>query len=1119
MNAMSVLLDMVQRRLERLTSFRDQLKKELPEKYREKIINEKFSSVEFPLKVESLRELKAAVIMDRFSLECYAPECNVFELTPTHWQREIEEFQPDLLLIESAWEGKDRLWYKKIANGSKELFQLASFCHEKKIPVIFWNKEDPVYTNTFMEAAGIADVIFTTDVDCIARYKQCFQHDRVYHLHFAAQPKIHNPIEKYERKDAFCFAGAYYHRYKERSETFDAFSAIFIKEKGLEIYDRNYKVARPEHAFPDQYQPYILGSLPSERMDIAYKGYLYGVNMNSVRQSQTMFARRVFEMMASNTVTVGNYSRGLKNYFGDLTICTDDIGTLQKSLPQYCGTVENLRKYRLLALRKVLQAHLYEDRLDYIVEKVFQKKIKPPLPSVILLAILRNDEQGKRLIAMFKKQSYSKKHLVLIGKFEKRQEDADGVTIISAVDAENCALTKLCKTKNSWIGIWDGQDYYGENYLLDLILTTRYGDFCGIGKSCRYYFKDNAYVLEQPEGSYKKANQLAIRCGIFKMTLFQEKIITEIVKMNWIVDAALFGIDEFNYCKGFSASACVKVDDLFVPDQGIALSFIEQAAARIQVKDTLTSAARPIIAKDVFKKIHAPQDKNVVCALEREELSISSTLPEDQHVYLYVEEFLPIESSATQKVIAVGLSGVGNLNLTGVCVFLGQDKKKLSYFEFSQHAPESAVITNEVKYIKLGFRIKGSGQFRFREFLLNHSKEALQHEQQIFLARSNVLVLTNQYPAPENLYRNMFVHQRLLSYKEEGKVYDVMRLNVYAKKQYREYEGIDVAEGQSRELAEILETGAIETVCVHFLDEMMWEVLRQFGKEIKIIVWVHGAEIQPWWRRSYNYKTEKALTKAKEESEIRMAFWKEIFDRLSHHNLHFVFVSNYFAEEVFEDYNMTLPATHYSIIHNYVNENVFVYGTKDAEKRLKILAIKSFSSAKYANDLMCKVILALSNKRFFSNLSIAIYGDGELFEEEMKPLKNFKNVDLQRKFLRHAEIAQLHKEYGVFLSTTRWDSQGVSRDEAMASGLIPVTNAVAAIPEFVNDACGILAPAEDYQAMAAGIERLYHDPAFFSALSKNAAARVRVQSGRTSTVIREIALIVDKEEDSRWRNS
>ena len=87
------------------------------------------------------------------------------------------------------------------------------------------------------------------------------------------------------------------------------------------------------------------------------------------------------------------------------------------------------------------------------------------------------------------------------------------------------------------------------------------------------------------------------------------------------------------------------------------------------------------------------------------------------------------------------------------------------------------------------------------------------------------------------------------------------------------------------------------------------------------------------------------------------------------------------------------------------------------------------------------------------------------------------------------------------------DSQGVSRDEAMSSGLIPVTNAVTAIPEFVDENCGILAPAEDYLSMADGIESLARNPEKFLLMSRAAAERFRGQSGINRTIYREIDLI------------
>jgi glycosyltransferase involved in cell wall biosynthesis len=87
------------------------------------------------------------------------------------------------------------------------------------------------------------------------------------------------------------------------------------------------------------------------------------------------------------------------------------------------------------------------------------------------------------------------------------------------------------------------------------------------------------------------------------------------------------------------------------------------------------------------------------------------------------------------------------------------------------------------------------------------------------------------------------------------------------------------------------------------------------------------------------------------------------------------------------------------------------------------------------------------------------------------------------------------------------DAQGVSRDEAMSSGLVPITSNVAAIPEFVDDACGFMAPLDDASGLAAAIETLYHDPARFERMSAAAASRVRGQSGPEQTTGRELALI------------
>ena len=78
----------------------------------------------------------------------------------------------------------------------------------------------------------------------------------------------------------------------------------------------------------------------------------------------------------------------------------------------------------------------------------------------------------------------------------------------------------------------------------------------------------------------------------------------------------------------------------------------------------------------------------------------------------------------------------------------------------------------------------------------------------------------------------------------------------------------------------------------------------------------------------------------------------------------------------------------------------------------------------------------------------------------------------------------------------------------MSFDLVPIASKVTAIPEFVNDNCGISAPGEDPQEVADAIKRLCDDPELFLKLAKNAADRVRRQTAPEYTIDKERQLIV-----------
>ncbi|NWF72913.1 MAG: glycosyltransferase family 4 protein, partial [Nitrospirae bacterium] len=377
------------------------------------------------------------------------------------------------------------------------------------------------------------------------------------------------------------------------------------------------------------------------------------------------------------------------------------------------------------------------------------------------------------------------------------------------------------------------------------------------------------------------------------------------------------------------------------------------------------------------------------------------------------------------------------------------------------------------------------------------------------LGQADQLLLTNHYPSYEDLYRNGFVHTRVAAYAARGTTVDVFRLRTDEGLSYHEFHNVDVFTGPLEALHMLLTSGSYKSVLVHFLDESMWQVLQHHIERIKVIVWVHGFEIQPWHRRD-NFENEQQRDAAKIQSKARMTFWRGILRQMPD-NLTLIFVSKYLAEVTMEDLGFRLPESRYAVIHNAIDTDCFAYYKKQPEQRKKILSIRPYASRTYANDLSVKAILALSEKPYFKDLEFRMIGDGKLFDEVLAPIRGFNNVYIERRFLTHREIAAMHREYGIFLCPSRMDTQGVSRDEAMSSGLVPVTNLVGAIPEFVDETCGFLADPEDSEGLAESVAKLYESPELFSAMSAAAAARVRMQSSCARTVERELALFTQEE--------
>ena len=329
-------------------------------------------------KVKNPKDIRVALISDQFTYDSFKYEFTPISLHPKTWKKEIKKGKPDLFLCESTWDGHNYKgntgpWRFKVIKyynqeeNRQTLLEIIEYCKEHNIPTVYWNKEDPPnYKTDRWSAADTSktfDYVFTSAVECIKHYKKDFNHPNVYPLMFAGQPRLFNPLNlSNETIEEVVFAGSYNPRHKERVILMERIMDKIIEEwKNIRIYDRNY--FKTWGKFPEKYQQYILPPIPYDETPNLYKKMKWGLNFNTVTCSETMFARRVFELSLTNTLILTNYSKGVERIFGDNVFYFDKTD----ELPDFNNDYE---EKRLNNLYNVLENHTYAKRWREILDTI-----------------------------------------------------------------------------------------------------------------------------------------------------------------------------------------------------------------------------------------------------------------------------------------------------------------------------------------------------------------------------------------------------------------------------------------------------------------------------------------------------------------------------------------------------------------------------------------------------------------------------------------------------------------------------------------------------------------------------------------------------------------------------
>ncbi len=518
---------------------------------------------------------KIACILDEFSYECFKFESQFIQLEPENWEEIINSEKPDLLFVESAWKGKNGKWQHKISawrNSKNDIIcQIVNSCKEKQIPTVFWNKEDPSNFEFFIDTARHFEYIFTSDENCIPKYKDIVGHDNIYVLPFAAQPLLHNPIGKNgEKIGQVAFAGTWYnHKYENRRKNLHYLLTPAL-QYNLHIYNRMHGINNRSYEFPALYKPYIKGFLTYSEMIKTYKKYEVFLNVNSIEDSPTMCSRRVFEILACGTSIISNYSLAINNFFPGIVEVTQSEMEVERSLKKMIEDQEYRDKLGQLGSREVLSKHTYKHRLETIFDYIGLPYRKGKSETIAVIARVYYKHEMELLIKNYLRQKHNKKKLFLISANKGLNGDDTLNQYLSEADIKLIDIPEMDKAGKYLSRIIEysdakyllfpyAYDYYAPYFITDLLQAYQYADADIIGKSA-YYEYDNQLKkikLINPDLEHCYVQSLCKSAMLIKKDIFDDLGfgISNMTKdrrfswKHWMKDIKLYSADRFNFIK------------------------------------------------------------------------------------------------------------------------------------------------------------------------------------------------------------------------------------------------------------------------------------------------------------------------------------------------------------------------------------------------------------------------------------------------------------------------------------------------------------------------------------------------------------------------------------------
>ncbi len=434
-------------------------------------------------------DIRVGALLDAEMLSCIEPDAHVSVVPEKDWESYLEETRPQFIIVNAAW----KLFQGgglAFADNTHWAVRFLTHCRTLGVPTLFWYTDCVDNTNAFRTIFENVDHIFCCDEIAQDKISRNFASKIREILPPAIQPALHNGFHfsllERGRLDYL------YDGWADMLEYPEDLSALLqgLKDKGLHIIDsRNTMIANRLADLP-QWRGQIFGSVHYKRLISAMKCYSVCLFPRRTLVNEVTRSKRILEALAcgAGVVAAAESCRVLPedvlNSAGELLVISDENG-FSEAAQKLKAKKRDPDSHRL---KRYLQLHhTYADRLlvmcryaGLVSEEVGESRH----PKVSVITPTKRPDLLVSRLDNYIDQSYRNREWIIlvngnntdVDLLQKTIEPHHDIRIEMVHQQGNLGACLNSGMQMATGKLWfkmDDDDFYGSNYLLDMVLAWR----------------------------------------------------------------------------------------------------------------------------------------------------------------------------------------------------------------------------------------------------------------------------------------------------------------------------------------------------------------------------------------------------------------------------------------------------------------------------------------------------------------------------------------------------------------------------------------------------------------------------------------------------------------------